>query len=145
MQQMELFDASPRWTVTNLTRHLRQLLDGDPDLQGIWVEGEISNLSRPASGHVYFTLKDAGASLRCVMWKTEAARLRLALQDGMAIEAHGSLGIYEVAGQYQLYADSIRPLGEGTLFQEFLRLKALLESEGLFDPARKRAIPASPA
>ncbi|MGA2505528.1 MAG: exodeoxyribonuclease VII large subunit [Anaerolineales bacterium] len=141
---MELFDASPRWTVTNLTRHLRQLLDGDPDLQGIWVEGEISNLSRPASGHVYFTLKDAGASLRCVMWKTEAARLRLALQDGMAIEAHGSLGIYEVAGQYQLYADSIRPLGEGTLFQEFLRLKALLESEGLFDPARKRAIPASP-
>jgi len=144
MQQMELFDASPRWTVTNLTRHLRQLLDGDPDLQGIWVEGEISNLSRPASGHVYFTLKDAGASLRCVMWKTEAARLRLALQDGMAIEAHGSLGIYEVAGQYQLYADSIRPLGEGTLFQEFLRLKALLESEGLFDPARKRAIPASP-
>lgn len=144
MQQMELFDASPRWTVTNLTRHLRQLLDGDPDLQGIWVEGEISNLSRPASGHVYFTLKDAGASLRCVMWKTEAARLRLALQDGMAIEAHGSLGIYEVAGQYQLYADSIRPLGEGTLFQEFLRLKALLESEGLFDPARKRAIPVSP-
>jgi exodeoxyribonuclease VII large subunit len=144
MEQMALFDASPRWTVTNLTRHLRQLLEEDPDLQGIWVEGEISNLSRPASGHVYFTLKDAGASLRCVMWKTEAARLRLALQEGMAIEAHGSLGIYEVAGQYQLYADSIRPLGEGELFQEFLRLKALLEAEGLFDPARKRAIPAAP-
>ncbi len=141
---MALFDASPRWTVTNLTRHLRQLLEEDPGLQGIWVEGEISNLSRPASGHVYFTLKDAGASLRCVMWKTEAARLRLALQDGMAIEAHGSLGIYEVAGQYQLYADSIRPMGEGALFQEFLRLKALLEAEGLFDPMRKRAIPESP-
>lgn len=141
---MALFDASPRWTVTNLTRHLRQLLEEDPDLQGIWVEGEISNLSRPASGHVYFTLKDAGASLRCVMWKTETSRLRLALQEGMAIEAHGSLGIYEVAGQYQLYADSIRPLGEGALFQEFLRLKALLEAEGLFDPARKRAIPAAP-
>ncbi len=141
---MALFDASPRWTVTTLTRHLRQLLEADPDLQGIWVEGEISNLSRPASGHVYFTLKDAGASLRCVMWKTEAARVRLALQEGMAIEVHGSLGIYEVAGQYQLYADSIRPLGEGALFQEFLRLKALLEAEGLFDPARKRAIPAVP-
>jgi exodeoxyribonuclease VII large subunit len=144
MEQMALFDASPRWTVTNLTRHLRHLFEEDPDLQGIWVEGEISNLSRPASGHVYFTLKDAGASLRCVMWKTEAARLRLILQDGMAIEAHGSLGIYEVAGQYQLYADSIRPLGEGALFQEFLRLKALLEAEGLFDARRKRAIPASP-
>jgi exodeoxyribonuclease VII large subunit len=144
MKQMALFDASPRWTVTNLTRHLRQLLEGDPDLQGIWGGGEISNLSRPASGHVYFTLKDAGASLRCVMWKTEASRMRLALQDGMAIEAHGSLGIYEVAGQYQLYADNIRPLGEGALFQEFLRLKSVLEAEGLFDPARKRAIPESP-
>ncbi len=141
---MALFDASPRWTVTDLTRHLRQLLEADPDLQGIWVEGEISNLSRPASGHIYFTLKDPGASLRCVMWKTEAARLRFAPQEGMAIEAHGSLGIYEVAGQYQLYADSLRPLGEGALFQEFLRLKALLEAEGLFDTTRKRPIPASP-
>jgi exodeoxyribonuclease VII large subunit len=144
MQQMALFDASPRWTVTNLTRHLRQLLEGDPDLQGIWVEGEISNLSRPASGHIYFTLKDAGASLRCVMWKTESARLRLNLQDGLAIEAHGSLGIYEVAGQYQLYADNIQPIGEGALFQEFLRLKALLEAEGLFDTGHKRAIPSNP-
>ncbi len=141
---MALFDASPRWTVSNLTRHLRQLLEGDPDLQGIWVEGEISNLSRPASGHIYFTLKDSSAALKCVMWKTEAARLRVSLQDGMALEAHGSLGIYEVAGQYQLYADILRPVGEGALFQEFLRLKALLEAEGLFDPARKRAIPASP-
>ncbi|HEX7621009.1 MAG TPA: exodeoxyribonuclease VII large subunit, partial [Anaerolineales bacterium] len=139
-----LFDASPRWTVTNLTRHLRQLLEDDPDLQGIWVEGEISNLSRPASGHVYFTMKDSGAALRCVMWKTEAARLRFTLQEGMGIEAHGSLGIYEVSGQYQLYADNLRPVGEGALFQEFLRLKAMLEAEGLFDPARKRAIPSSP-
>jgi exodeoxyribonuclease VII large subunit len=144
MEQLALFDASPRWTVTNLTRHLRQLLEADPDLQGVWVQGEISNLSRPSSGHIYFTLKDSGASLRCVMWKAEAARLRFAPQDGMAIEAHGSLGIYEVAGQYQLYADSLRPLGEGALYQEFLRLKALLEAEGLFDAARKRPIPASP-
>ena len=144
MEQLALFDTSPRWTVTDLTRHLRQLLEADPDLQGIWVQGEISNLSRPASGHIYFTLKDSGASLRCVMWKGEAARLRFAPQDGMAIDAHGSLGIYEVAGQYQLYADSLRPLGEGALYQEFLRLKALLEAEGLFDAARKRPIPASP-
>ena len=144
MEQMALFDASPRWTVTDLTRHLRLLLEADPDLQGIWVQGEISNLSRPSSGHIYFTLKDPGASLRCVMWKGEASRLRFAPQEGMAIEAHGSLGIYEVTGQYQLYADSLRPLGEGALYQEFLRLKALLEAEGLFDTARKRPIPASP-
>jgi exodeoxyribonuclease VII large subunit len=144
MEQLALFDASPRWTVTDLTRHLRQLLETDPDLQGIWVQGEISNLSRPSSGHIYFTLKDPGASLRCVMWKTEVAHLRFAPQEGMAIEAHGSLGIYEVSGQYQLYADSLRPLGEGALYQEFLRLKALLEAEGLFDADRKRGIPASP-
>jgi exodeoxyribonuclease VII large subunit len=144
MEQLALFDASPRWTVTNLTRHLRQLLEDDPDLQDVWVQGEISNLSRPASGHIYFTLKDSGASLRCVMWKTEAAHLRFAPQDGTAVEAHGSIGIYEVGGQYQLYADSLRPLGEGALYQEFLRLKALLEAEGLFEAARKRPIPVSP-
>jgi exodeoxyribonuclease VII large subunit len=144
MEQMELFDASPRWTVTTLTRHLRQLLDADADLQGIWVQGEVSNLSRPSSGHIYFTLKDAGASLRCVMWKTGAGRLRFAPEDGMALEAHGSIGIYEAGGQYQLYADTLRPLGEGALYQEFLRLKVLLEAEGLFDPARKRPIPEQP-
>ena len=144
MEQLALFDASPRWTVSGLTRHLRQLLEADPDLQGVWVQGEISNLSRPSSGHIYFTLKDPGASLRCVMWKGEAAHLHFAPQEGMAIEAHGNLGIYEVSGQYQLYADSLRPLGEGALFQEFLRLKTMLEGEGLFDTTRKRPIPGSP-
>jgi exodeoxyribonuclease VII large subunit len=144
MEQLALFDTSPRWTVTNLTRHLRQLFETDADLQGVWVEGEISNLSRPASGHIYFTLKDPGASLRCVMWKTEAARLRIALKEGMAIDVHGSLGIYEVSGQYQLYMDTLRPLGEGALYQEFLRLKTSLEAEGLFDAAKKRPIPPFP-
>jgi exodeoxyribonuclease VII large subunit len=141
---MALFDASPRWTVTDLTRYLRQLLEADASLQGVWVQGEISNLSRPSSGHVYFTLKDSGAALRCVMWRNDAARLRFAPQDGMAIEAHGSVSIYEAGGQYQLYADVLRPLGEGALYQEFLRLKALLEAEGLFDPIRKRPIPEFP-
>jgi exodeoxyribonuclease VII large subunit len=144
MEQLVLFDASPRWTVTELTRHLRQLLESDTSLQGVWIEGEISNLSRPSSGHIYFTLKDPGASLRCVMWRNDAARLRFSLQDGMAVEAHGSLSLYEAGGQYQLYADILRPLGEGALYQEFLRLKALLEAEGLFDPARKRPIPEIP-
>ncbi len=141
--QPSLFETIP-WTVTTLTRYLRALLEGDSTLQDVWVEGEISNLSRPASGHVYFTLKDAGAALRCVMWRSDVLRNRLSLQDGMAVEVHGRIGIYEPAGQYQLYADRIRPLGEGALFQEFLRLKALLEAEGLFDPARKRPIPALP-
>ncbi|HEX2697814.1 MAG TPA: exodeoxyribonuclease VII large subunit [Anaerolineales bacterium] len=137
--QPSLF-ASMQWTVTTLTRHIRDLLESDAELQDIWVEGEISNLSRPASGHIYFTLKDAGASLRSVMWKTGAARLTLSLQDGMAVAVHGKIGVYEVSGQYQLYVDQIRPVGEGALYQEFLRLKALLEAEGLFDPSRKRPI-----
>ena len=113
-------------------------------LQDVWVQGEISNLGRPASGHIYFTLKDAGASLRGVMWKGDARRLTLPLQDGMEIEAHGRIGIYEPQGQYQFYADIIRPLGEGLLYQEFLRLKAMLEAEGLFGAERKLPIPELP-
>jgi len=137
--------ASVQWTVTRLTAHIRQTLETDATLQDVWVRGEISNLSRPASGHVYFTLKDAGASLRGVMWKTEAARIKqLALSDGMEVEAHGRIGVYEVGGQYQLYADTLRPVGEGALYAEFLRLKALLEAEGLFDPERKRPVPEFP-
>ena len=108
------------------------------------MQGEISNFSRPSSGHLYFTLKDSGASLRCVMWRNDAARLRFVLSDGMAVEAHGSVSIYEAGGQYQLYADVLRPVGEGALYQEFLRLKTLLEAEGLFDPDRKRPIPELP-
>lgn len=144
MGQPALFDLSPRWTVTELTRYLRQLLESDARLQGVWVQGEISNFSRPSSGHIYFTLKDAGAALRCVIWRADAARLAFAPQDGLAVEAHGNLSLYEAGGQYQLYVDTLRPLGEGALYVEFLRLKALLEAEGLFDPARKRPLPEFP-
>ncbi len=144
--QPSLFPAPvpQTFTVSKLTFLIRKLLEENETLQDVWVQGEISNLSRPASGHVYFTLKDANASLRCVMWKTSAARLSLSLRDGMEVEVHGKIGIYEPQGQYQLYADQIRPVGEGALFQEFLRLKAMLEAEGLFDPERKRPIPEFP-
>jgi exodeoxyribonuclease VII large subunit len=143
MSQPSLFQSA-HWSVSDLTRYLRRLLEGDEILQDVWVQGEISNLSRPSSGHMYFTLKDANASLRAVMWRGEAARLRLTLQDGMAVEAHGKIGVYEVGGQYQLYADLIQPVGEGALYQEFLRLKAMLEAEGLFDPEHKRQPPVLP-
>jgi exodeoxyribonuclease VII large subunit len=132
------------WTVSKLTFYIRKLLEENETLQDVWVQGEISNLSRPASGHVYFTLKDSSAALKCVMWKTSAARLGIPLQDGKAVEVHGKIGVYEVSGQYQLYADQIRPVGEGALYQEFMRLKALLEAEGLFAPERKRPIPMFP-
>ena len=133
-----------QWTVSRLTFYIRKLLEENEILQDVWVQGEISNLSQPASGHVYFTLKDSSAALKCVMWKTSASRLGIALQDGMAVEVHGRIGIYEVSGQYQLYADQIRSLGEGALYQEFLRLKSMLEAEGLFAPERKRPIPIFP-
>jgi exodeoxyribonuclease VII large subunit len=146
LMQPNLFSAlgAQQWTVSKLTFYIRRLLEENEVLQDVWVQGEISNLSRPASGHVYFTLKDASAALKCVMWKTSAARLRLGLQDGMAVEVHGRIGVYEVSGQYQLYADQIRPVGEGALYQEFMRLKAMLEAEGLFAPERKRPIPTFP-
>ena len=136
--------SAQQWTVSKLTFYIRKLLEEDEILQDVWVQGEISNLSRPASGHVYFTLKDSSAALRCVMWKTSAARLGIPLQDGKAVEVHGKIGVYEVSGQYQLYVDQIRPMGEGALYQEFMRLKAMLEAEGLFAAERKRPIPLFP-
>lgn len=144
MNQFSLFQT-PALSVTELTRYLRELLDGNEILQDVWIRGEISNFSRPSSGHLYFTLKDSGASLRCVVWRSTALRLRFGVQNGLAVEAHGAISIYEREGQYQLYVDALRPAGEGLLYQEFMRLKNRLEAEGLFDPERKRTIPERPA
>jgi exodeoxyribonuclease VII large subunit len=143
MTQLSLFEPA-FWTITELTLYLRDILESDPTLQDLWVQGEVSNLSRPASGHLYFTLKDNTSALKCVMWRNTVLRQSFIPRDGQAIEAHGSLNIYEASGQYQLYADLIRPVGEGALYQEFLRLKARLEAEGLFDTDRKRPLPRLP-
>jgi len=143
IEQMNLF--GPRvLTVSGMTQYLRALLESDEILRDIWVEGEISTLSKPSSGHIYFTLKDNTATLRCVIWRQNAMRLQAALETGMAVEVHGAVSVYDAGGQYQLYVDAVRMAGEGYLFQEFMRLKALLEAEGLFDAERKREIPARP-
>jgi exodeoxyribonuclease VII large subunit len=146
MSQLPLFTPHipASWTVTDLTHYLRELFESDELLQDIWVTGEVSNFSRPASGHVYFTLKDSAASLRCVMWRNAVLRQNFTPRDGDAIEVHGAISVYEAGGQYQLYADVFRQAGEGALYQEFLRLKALLEAEGLFAQERKRPIPLKP-
>ena len=143
MRQPSLFPIQSL-TVSDISRYLRELMDSDEILRDVWIRGEISNLSRPSSGHIYFTLKDASSALKCVVWKMTAARLPLMLQSGMAVEAHGAVSIYERDGQYQLYVDAVRLSGEGMLYQEFMRLKARLEAEGLFDPQRKRALPVMP-
>jgi exodeoxyribonuclease VII large subunit len=132
------------YSVADLTAYIRAVLESNENLANVWVSGEISNLSCPASGHIYFTLKDASASLRCVIWREQARRLSAALRDGMAVEAHGAVSVYEQGGQYQLYVDGLRAAGEGLLYQEFLRLKAKLELEGLFDEERKRLLPRLP-
>lgn len=144
MEQYSFFQPQNVLKVSQLTTYLRQLLESDPILQEVWVEGEISNFSRPSSGHLYFTLKDGDAAIRCVMWRNAAQRMNFAPREGLAVQAHGSMGIYEVSGQVQLYVDTLRPAGEGALYQEFLRLKAKLEAEGLFDEDRKRVPPRMP-
>jgi exodeoxyribonuclease VII large subunit len=145
MNQLGLFGFESRvWSVTDLNRYVRQALEGDYRLQDLWIAGEVSNVSRPASGHLYFTLKDSQASVRCVMWRPEVARLVFQPQEGQALEVHGHVSVYEAGGQYQLYADALRLAGEGDLFRQFLRLKAKLEAEGLFDEERKRPLPPFP-
>lgn len=144
MEQYTLFQPSNILTVSQLTGYLRGLLESDQVLQDVWVSGELSNVSRPSSGHLYFTLKDAEAAVRCVMWRNAAARLGFNPNEGGAVEAHGGMGVYEVSGQVQLYVDTMRPAGEGALFQEYLRLKAKLEAEGLFDLEIKRPLPTLP-
>lgn len=144
MDTYSFFQPQNIITVSQLTGYLRQVLESDELLQDLWVEGEISNFTRASSGHLYFTLKDSQSAVRCVMWRNWSARLNFEPREGIAVEAHGGMGVYEVNGQVQLYVDTMRPAGEGKLFQEFLRLKAKLEAEGLFDPTRKRPIPARP-
>ena len=143
MSQISLLSPTA-WSVDEVTNYLKSLLESDHNLADLWVRGEISNLSRPRSGHLYFTIKDKRAALKCVMWRSMAQRLHYQPRDGDAVEVHGSISIYPAGGQYQLYADAIRPLGAGALYQEFLRLKAQLEAEGLFAEDRKRQIPLWP-
>lgn len=143
MEQMGFFHPKTL-SVSEINRYLKEVMESDEILRDVWISGEISTLSRPGSGHIYFSLKDEHASLRCVIWKMNAMRLQIALQTGMAVEAHGAVSVYERDGQMQLYVDAIRLAGEGELYQEFLRLKTKLEAEGLFSSERKRSLPTHP-
>jgi exodeoxyribonuclease VII large subunit len=143
--EFSLFSTPEIWSLSDLTRYIRQTLESDYRLQELWVMGEVSNVSRPSSGHLYFTLKDDATSLRCVMWRSHVeAQLRLP-RNGEALEVFGRISVYEAAGQYQLYAEQLRPAGEGARHLDFLRLKEKLEGEGLFDLARKQPIPEQPS
>jgi len=146
-QQLSLFGGptiSEPFTVSQLTGHIRRLFEDDPVLDNVWVEGEVSNFSRASSGHCYFTLKDAGAQVPCVMWRNVADVQDYLPASGDLVLAHGSVSVYEAGGRYQLYVDRVQPSGIGNLYLEFERLKAQLEAEGLFDPERKRPLPPLP-
>lgn len=132
------------FSVHKITIYIRDLIDQDPRLADVWVEGEISNFTRASSGHLYFTLKDDSAELRCVMWRSQAAWLGFEPQHGDAVLAHGQISVYEQRGQYQLMCDMLQPAGLGELNRQFELLKARLNAEGLFDEARKRPLPAFP-
>jgi exodeoxyribonuclease VII large subunit len=108
------------------------------------VRGEISGFSRAASGHCYFSLKDEGGQLRCAMFRRAADQLQFVPRDGLLVQAQGKLDVYGPRGDLQLIVDALKPAGQGALFEQFLRLKARLETEGLFDPGRKRELPAQP-
>lgn len=135
------------YAVHELATYVRELFDSDPHLGDIWVAGEVSNVSRPASGHVYFTLKDESAQLKCVFFARrfapQASTARL-VQHGAAVLAHGRMSLYEQKGDLQLYVDMVQPEGKGALQAEYERLFALLKEQGLFDDERKRPLPRFP-
>ncbi|HXJ09391.1 MAG TPA: exodeoxyribonuclease VII large subunit, partial [Burkholderiales bacterium] len=138
----EVDAASGALSVSELLRSVRDVLERRFPLA--WVRGELSNVSRAASGHVYFTLKDAGAQVDCVMFRSRAAALDWELREGAQVEARALVTLYEPRGRFQLTVEQLRLAGQGALYERFLRLKEKLEREGLFDPAAKRPVPAFP-
>lgn len=127
---------------SSLNTLARELLEGAFPM--VWVEGELSGVSRPASGHLYFSLKDARAQVRCALFKPRSQRIGFTPADGQQVVLRGRLSLYEPRGDYQLIAEHMEPAGEGALRRAFEQLRGRLEAEGLFDPARKRRVPLPP-
>jgi exodeoxyribonuclease VII large subunit len=144
MNQMQ-FNLMPErkiWSVSELTAKIRDLLEAS--LRELLVEGEISNCRAAQSGHLYFTLKDARAQIRCVCFRDQARVLKFRPEDGLHVTVRGALGIYEQRGEYQIYVSTIEPVGFGALQLAFEQMKQRLAAEGLFDEARKKPLPLLP-
>jgi len=142
MLAMNIFSEKTILTVTRLTALLRGVLE--ENFEQVWVEGEVSNLSFPSSGHLYFTLKDSGAQLRCVMFKSAVKNLKFRPGDGMGLIVRGRISVYDLRGEYQLICEYLEPAGIGALQAAFMQLKERLAREGLFDEAHKRPMPRFP-
>jgi len=132
------------FTVTEITKYLKDILAQDPLVNNIWISGEISNFHHHSSGHMYFTLKDQNSAISAIMFKGYNSQLKFQLEDGLKVIAHGYISIYEPRGTYQFYIDFMEPAGKGALYLAFEQLKEKLEKEGLFDPVHKNKIPLLP-
>ena len=139
-----MFPTGKIYKVHEITQILQGILQSEPILQDLWLEGEISNLGRPSSGHVYFTLKDNNSQIQCAIFRSAASRLRFPLQNGDAVLVNGRLTIYDARSQYQIIGERVVPAGVGELQLAFERLKEQLASEGLFDPIHKKPLPKFP-
>jgi exodeoxyribonuclease VII large subunit len=139
---VDIFSEKTILSVSRLTALLRGVLE--ENFEHLWVQGEVSNLSYPSSGHCYFTLKDAGAQLRCVMFKSSVKNLKFRLTDGMALICRGRISVYDQRGEYQLMCEYLEPAGIGALQTAFVQLKEKLAGEGLFADAHKVSLPRFP-
>ena len=140
--QLDLAPERKVWSVSELTARIRDLLAAEfPD---IWVGGEVSNCHEAQSGHLYFTLKDARAQVRCVCFRNQVRLLKFRPEDGLHVTVRGSVSVYEQRGEYQIYVEHIEPVGLGALQLAFEQLKKRLDAEGLFDEARKKPLPVLP-
>src|ERR1700739_3711609 len=145
IRQFELNLAPERkiWSVAELTTRISGVLA--TQFTNLWVEGEVSNCHAAQSGHIYFTLKDTKAQVKCVCFRTQAMRLKFRPEDGLKLIVRGSISVYEPRGEYQIYVEHIEPSGVGALQLAFEQLKKRLEAEGLFDETRKKPLPMLPA
>ncbi|HHJ52276.1 MAG TPA: exodeoxyribonuclease VII large subunit, partial [Caldithrix abyssi] len=130
------------YSVSEITSVIKTLLE--ESLPTVWIEGEISNIKFHSSGHIYFTLKDSGAQIPVVMWRSRTLSLAFQPEDGMKVQVLGNIRVYEKGGRYQLDALMIQPFGQGQLQMEFERLKQKLQAEGLFDAEHKKPLPSYP-
>lgn len=135
---------TPVYTVSEINRIVKELLQGDPRLRELWVAGELSNFTHHRSGHMYFTIKDRSSALRCVFFRGDNIRCRFKPEDGMELLIYGNVSVYEPGGAYQFYVAEMEPAGLGSLYLAFEQLKKKLEAEGLFRKEHKQELPPLP-
>ena len=140
----EQLNPTPAFTVTDVNRYIKSLINSDEVLSAVAIRGEISNFKAHSSGHLYFTLKDEGAEIAAVMFRGDASRMNFRAADGMRVLVFGSVDVYEKSGRYQVYVRTMLADGVGAMTLAYERLKKKLAAEGLFDESRKRPIPSFP-